>query len=459
MPKNGELRFMGHRSFATAIAAKVALLLAATGPAQVLAQEILSLNTPRTGLQMSAGPLRFAVELDAEVTYQFLAYQNGVDLLMYVAAADGRRLAEVDSPNGAQGAELLCCTPDRKGRCQLVLERLPGDSGLAGEVAVYVRAMSRSEMARQRLAHAASAADNSRVVQYADIDHFWAAVDALHGCRHLFDSLLAVQRTFIDVATDGQAAFLRDRGLLAEDYLDALRRYPRYYASIRATTGDARACEPIIQKVFDAFRSIYPGFTPFKVCFGMGVANTGGTTSRTHVWIGTELTTTGENTDFSERGPGYADYRPKRERIPRTVRTLVAHECVHTQQPEGMDSLAVPCAQLQQCLEEGAANFISELLTGGTNYRMVDEYGLANEQALWNEFLGTLCAPDAANWLYNGATVKDRPADLGYFIGYRIVKAYYDRAPDKAQAVSDIIGMRDPLRFLVESGYGSPGGR
>lgn len=448
---------MGYRLLIPVVARAVAFIVGAACLSQLMAQATLPLNTPRTGLKMGATPLRFAVELKAEVAYQFMADQNGVDVLMYITAADGQRLAEVDSPNGAHGAELLSWTSDSRTTCQLVLERLAGDTGVSGTVGVYARAMSRSEMAAQRVARAASAADDARVVQYADIDHFWATVDALPSCRHHFDSLMAVQRTFIDVATDGQAAFLRDRGLLAEDYIEALRRYPRYFASIRATTADARRCETIIQEVFDAFKAIYPGFSPFKVCFGMGVASTGGTTSRTHVWIGTELTTTGENTDLSERGPGYADYHPKRERIPRTVRTLVAHECVHTQQPARMDSTAVPCAQLQQCIEEGAANFISELISGSTNYRVVDEYGQANEQALWKEFLSTLCAADAANWLYNGATAKDRPADLGYFIGYRIAKAYYDRAPDKARAISDIIGMRDPLRFLVQSGYGSPG--
>jgi hypothetical protein len=454
-----ELRHMGLRTSFTAIAGTMALVLAYTAKAQAVPISTLPLGTPLTGLQMCAGPLRFAVDLRAAVTHQFMAYQNGVDVLLYLAAPNGQRLAEIDSPNGAKGAELLSCTPDRNGQYHLVVERLPGDTGTTGTITVYARAMTPAEITTQRKARAASSVDDANIVQYADIDHFWATVDALGGCRHLLDSLMVVQRMFIDVATEGQAAFMRDRELLAEDYLEALRRYPRYFASIRATTADARACEPIIQEVFDAFRSIYAGFTPFKVCFGIGVANTGGTTSRTHVWIGTELTTTGENTDFSERGPGYADYRPKRERIPRTVRTLVAHECVHTQQPEHMDSGAVPCLQLQLCLEEGAANFISELLTGGTNYRMVDEYGLAHEEALWTEFLGTLCAPDAERWLYNGATAKDRPADLGYFIGYRIVKAYYDRTPDKTQAIAAIIGMRDPLRFLVESGYGSPGGR
>ena len=36
---------------------------------------------------------------------------------------------------------------------------------------------------------------------------------------------------------------------------------------------------------------------------------------------------------------------------------------------------------------------------------------------------------------------------------YRIVKAYYQRAPDKPQALREIYGMRDPKAFLARSGW------
>ena len=49
--------------------------------------------------------------------------------------------------------------------------------------------------------------------------------------------------------------------------------------------------------------------------------------------------------------------------------------------------------------------------------------------------------------------MKDKPADLGYFIGYSIVKEYYKNALDKKQAVIDIINMSDPMQFLLASKY------
>lgn len=56
----------------------------------------------------------------------------------------------------------------------------------------------------------------------------------------------------------------------------------------------------------------------------------------------------------------------------------------------------------------------------------------------------------------NTLGTPDWPGDLGYWVGYRIVKSYYSRAPDKAAALKAIIEMRDPVAFLAASGW-TPG--
>jgi hypothetical protein len=43
--------------------------------------------------------------------------------------------------------------------------------------------------------------------------------------------------------------------------------------------------------------------------------------------------------------------------------------------------------------------------------------------------------------------------DLGYFIGHRIVEAYYNRAADKPQAIREIIAARNVRELLAQSGY------
>jgi uncharacterized protein YjaZ len=58
-----------------------------------------------------------------------------------------------------------------------------------------------------------------------------------------------------------------------------------------------------------------------------------------------------------------------------------------------------------------------------------------------------------SRWLYQGDQSKDRPADLGYYMGYKIAEAYYKRAADKKQAVKDILQIKDFHQFLAASGY------
>ena len=48
---------------------------------------------------------------------------------------------------------------------------------------------------------------------------------------------------------------------------------------------------------------------------------------------------------------------------------------------------------------------------------------------------------------------KDRPAGLAYWMGYKIVKAYYDKQPDKIRAIKEIIKSENRLKIFEESGY------
>ena len=64
----------------------------------------------------------------------------------------------------------------------------------------------------------------------------------------------------------------------------------------------------------------------------------------------------------------------------------------------------------------------------------------------------TVTLARAPAWRFPG----DRPGDLGYWMGYLIAKAYYERARDKAKAIREILTIRDFDRFLEASGYQGP---
>jgi hypothetical protein len=57
------------------------------------------------------------------------------------------------------------------------------------------------------------------------------------------------------------------------------------------------------------------------------------------------------------------------------------------------------------------------------------------------------------NWMYNGLTVRDKPMDLGYYMGYKISQSYYKNAKDKRRALLDIFEIKDFQAFLEKSRY------
>jgi hypothetical protein len=75
--------------------------------------------------------------------------------------------------------------------------------------------------------------------------------------------------------------------------------------------------------------------------------------------------------------------------------------------------------------------------------------GSLNEGAA--EFTAAEDATDRSKWLNNGT--PEKPGDLGYWVGYRIVEAYYQQATDKRQALREILELTDSKAFLAKSGW------
>ena len=165
-----------------------------------------------------------------------------------------------------------------------------------------------------------------------------------------------IQKEYLDKATNGLIDFIQVREFTAEKFVEIIAKNIDYYRSIRKNSYLAKEMEPVINEVFKRFSELYPLFKPFKVCFAIGIKNTGGTVSDRFVLIGTEVAV------FQNNGE---DIREKLKR-------LVAHECGHTQQKPSRDPEAVKCPLLYQSIREGACDFMAELITGNEN---INEYG------------------------------------------------------------------------------------
>lgn len=131
---------------------------------------------------------------------------------------------------------------------------------------------------------------------------------------------------------------------------------------------------------------------------------------------------------------------------------LVAHELIHANQniPYKYKIL------LEQCIIEGSADFLGELISGKVASQEPYRYAKGREASFKKEFVNDMYLgenDDFATWLYAGKRKDDRPADMGYYIGYAITKAYYEKAADKKKAVYEILNIQDCKEFLIKSGY------
>lgn len=286
------------------------------------------------------------------------------------------------------------------------------------------------------LAAAAPASSPRADIVTSDADRFYAMYDATGGRPDAG----RVQRDYLDKATPGLAEFAQMRGITAERIVAAIAENPKMFAEARQCVAVLPAVKRRLARALGHLARIYPAavFPPVTILVGRG--KTGGTANRRAVMIGLETLC---SYDFLDLG-----------REDRFV-YITAHEYVHVQQPAAQvedpnDSV------LKASLIEGAAEFIDELISGSVAYTHLHRLNRGREREIETAFVADMDKVALkSDWLYNQKLPLER-RDLGYWVGYRIAKAYYRNAPDKRAAVAEIIGMTDPKAFLARSGW-TPG--
>lgn len=387
--------------------------------------------------------------------YKVSVMQQGVDVILTLTDSNNKKILDQDSPNGANGPEKFDYVPETSGTYSLSIKRLEEDGNPdTGKVTVLVKSLNKQEIVLYEKNKKELAVENSKTVQTLDLDHFWEAFDNLKKCATHADSVASFDNLYLDRATDGLKDFIGARGFTSEKFVTTVAKFPKFYASVRSNTYECKKAAPLIDEIFEKFKGIYTNFKPFKVCFAIGIVNTGGTVSSNFVLIGSEVSTSTVNTDLSEfNNSAFSKVLAGDKDIVQKIKNIVAHECVHTQQKSRQDSLSVKCPLLYAVMKEGFCDFIGELVAGDQINKVAQAYGDKHEKQLWTELKNELCNTSINNWLYNYNTVKDKPADLGYYMGYKIAQEYYKNAADKKQAVTDIIEMTDPIKFLQLSKY------
>jgi hypothetical protein len=298
-----------------------------------------------------------------------------------------------------------------------------------------------------------------------DVARFGQAMDAAEGGDQA-DRARAFRDRYLRPGTPGLRDWARLRlaerpGTEAEeDAAAALARAvaarPRFYAAIRGTMEEmARPDGPVLAAVRAALErvdALLPGGPLPDVYLVVGRMTSAGCAAPAGVLLGAEMFARGPDTPLDELSPWERAACGTPADLPGTV----AHEVAHARQPP----LRGDATLLALALREGAADFVAALAAPPTAAaRARHAWGDAHEAALWAEFVGVMHGRDGRGWLYQGDAAGGRPADLGYYLGYRVCQAYHSAAADPAAALRRILSIGDPDGFLRESRYAGDGPR
>lgn len=276
----------------------------------------------------------------------------------------------------------------------------------------------------------------------SDIDLFWAAYDKAKP----ENDLIVYRDEYLKKGSLGLQEFTRLRIGTSCNIVNAVNASPKYYAALREYSLKVAGYEKQTRASFYKLKEIYPDAVFPDVYFVVGRMNSGGTLSDKGLLIGVDMFGKNGNAPVDELGAWHKAVVSSVDRLP----FIVAHELIHYQQkyPRGGE-----WTLLGKALNEGSADFVAELIAGDTINPHLHKYANPIEQQLWLEFKKEMNGTDAANWLYQGDQAKEKPADLGYWMGYKIAESYYRNAKDKKQAVKDMLEIKDFAKFLADSRY------
>lgn len=270
-----------------------------------------------------------------------------------------------------------------------------------------------------------------------DVTRFYALYDANGGrpsARQLDEAYLAAGSASLQ-------EFSRLRRVTGASIAAQLEAAPEIYREARRCLALLPAVTARLRTALSTLSDLYPqaAYPPVAIVVGrgrpVGIVNPSGAT------IGLEALCAA---DFMNPDPE-----------DRFVHVIM-HEYAHTQQAMARTPLAPgdPSATvLRMSLLEGAAEFIAERVSGSVGNLRHAEWTRGREREIETAFVRDMHGTDLSAWMYDYQPGSDAPYDLGYWVGYRIVRAYYQRAEDERAALAEILAMDDPEAFLRASGW------
>ncbi len=322
------------------------------------------------------------------------------------------------------------------------LDFLTGDSVMRS---LSDRPLYRKVISRLKKNEAAQKNPLTAKINTSDITLFWKVYD-----RFIKDTSKAADlflHEYFEKGTDALQEYYRIKtrnigGI--KGFATNMKKMPKFYAGIRKNTQKVALLKDSIRIIYRELKKWYPEAIFPTLNFHIGGWSSGGTVSDYGLHVGADMYANNADTDKSELD----DWQKNNSVLFSNLKYVVAHELIHAQQG-GMRS---DTTLLKYVIVEGMADFIGELISGKTANEFQINWAKGNEKRIWEAFKKEMYLDRYSNWIANSNQNRpDWPADLGYWVGYQICKAYFEEASDKKQAIYDMLHLSDYKGFLEKS--------
>jgi len=276
-----------------------------------------------------------------------------------------------------------------------------------------------------------------------DVDNFWKAYDiAQSDTAHRAD---IYRKYYLDKGTDGLQDYFAIKIGSINRFVVAHDKKREFYAAIRKNTTMVESLKPGMISSFAKLKENYPDAYFPDIYFVIGAFTSGGTASDNGLLIGVDQAVRSSDIPLGELTMWERNNFQELNKLP----NMVAHELIHFNQNGIKRDTTLLCA----ALVEGMADFLGELISGNTANERLKTWAIGREKKIWEDFEKEMYLARAGNWIANAKQeTADKPADLGYWVGYQICKAYYDKSPDKKAAIREMLNFKNSKEFYEKSG-------
>ena len=268
---------------------------------------------------------------------------------------------------------------------------------------------------------------------YDDVHNFLSALKLIEAGG---DPVQTLKAEYFDKGTPGLKEFIAKYDLELENLAEAIQKRPEKYAGLGDIAKKFAAQEDKYRRAYAKLKQFIPNavflLTYYLVGDWSGIASG----SKQGMLISIERVTSAAGKD-----------------------ALIIHELVHMQQvaAQGYDKyLAIYSTEkslLAITIREGTAEFLARLVTGLTTQEKAYAYVIKHEAELWQKFSKVMLGKETGDWMWKKPADQEQPPHVAYSLGARIVESYYHNAPDKKQAIKEILACTEYPAFLDKSGY------